>query len=172
MRRSTVLIALMCFVVLATIAWAQSTRKPGLWEMTSTMTWQKSPMPAGMSMTAGANSPFGGGAHTSQVCLTQEMIDKYGTPPPQSRNNQCQMSNIVKKANSMSADWICSGMMAGKGTVEASWTDADHATSKVHFLGSMQMGPNATPVEYTIESTSVFKGSDCGSVKPLTMPKD
>jgi hypothetical protein len=172
MRKTPVLFALMCFVVLATFARAQSTRKPGLWEMTSTMTWQKSPMPAGMSMPASANSPFGGGAHTMQVCLTQEMVDKYGTPPPQSRNNQCQMSNIVKKANSMSADWVCSGMMAGKGSVEASWTDADHSTSKVHFLGSMQMGPNATPVEYTIESTSVFKGADCGSVKPLPMPKD
>jgi hypothetical protein len=100
------------------------------------------------------------------------MIDKYGAPPPQSRNNQCEMSNIVKKANSMSADWVCSGMMAGKGTVEASWTDPDHATSKVHFVGSMQMGPNATPVEYTIESTSVFKGTDCGSVKPMPTPKD
>jgi len=152
MRKTPVLIALMCFVVLATFARAQSTRKPGLW--------------------ASANSPFGGGAHTTQVCLTQEMIDKYGTPPPQSRNNQCQMSNIVKKANSMSADWVCSGMMAGKGSVEASWTDADHSTSKVHFLGSMQMGPNATPVEYTIESTSVFKSADCGSVKPITLPKD
>jgi Protein of unknown function (DUF3617) len=171
MRKTPVLIAVMCFV-LATIASAQSTRKAGLWETTSTMTWQKSPMPPGMSMPAGGNSPFGGGAHTSQVCLTQEMIDKYGAPPPQSRNNQCQMSNIVKKANSMSADWMCSGMMQGKGNVEASWTDADHSTSKVHFLGSMQMGPNATPVEYTIESTSVFKGADCGGVKPLPVPKD
>jgi hypothetical protein len=140
--------------------------------MTSTMTWQKSPMPPGMSMPMGANSPFGGGARTTQVCLTQQMIDKYGSPPPQSGSNQCQMSNIVKKTNTMSADWVCSGAMAGKGTVEAAWTDADHATSKVHFLGSMQMGPNATPVEYTIESTSVFKGADCGSVKPLPTPKD
>lgn len=172
MRRTPVLIALLCFVVLATIARAQSTRKAGLWEMTNTMTWQKSPMPPGMTMPAGANSPFGGGSHTTQVCLTQAMIDKYGTPPPQSRNNQCQMSNIVKKANSMSADWVCSGMMAGKGTVEAAWTDADHSTSKVHFMGSMQMGPNAAPVEYTIESTSVFKGADCGSVKPMPEPRD
>jgi hypothetical protein len=62
--------------------------------------------------------------------------------------------------------------MTGKGSVEATWTDPDHATSKVHFLGSMQMGPNATPVEYTIESTSAFKSADCGSVKPIQMPKE
>jgi len=172
MRKIPVLITLLCFVVLATIAWAQSKQKPGLWEMTSTMTWQKSPMPQGMSMPMSGNSPFGGGAHASQVCLTQEMIDKYGSAPPQSRNNQCQLSNIQKKANNMTADWVCTGMMAGKGTVEGSWTDENHSSSKVHFTGSMQMGPNAVPVEYTIESSSVFKSADCGSVKPLPIPKD
>ncbi len=172
MHKTPVLITLMCFVFSAAIAGAQSRQKPGLWEMTSTMTWQQSPMPPGMSMPAGGSSPFAGGAHTSQVCLTQESIDKYGAAPPQSRNNQCQLTNIVKNANSMTGDWVCSGTMAGKGTVEASWTDPDHSTSKVHFLGSMEMGPNSTPVEYTIETSSVFKGADCGSVKPIPMPKN
>jgi hypothetical protein len=154
----------------AQLALAQASRKPGLWEMTSTMTWQQSPMPAGMTMPPGANSPFGGGAHTTQVCLTQAMIDKYGAPPPQSRNNQCQMANVQMHSNSMTADWICTGMMAGKGYIESSWTDSNHATTKVHFLGSMQMGPNATPVEYTIQASSIYKGPDCGSVKPAPMP--
>jgi hypothetical protein len=165
MSKTRLSIAFMCFAILTALAGAQSNQKPGLWEMTSTMSWQKSPMPGGMTMP-------GGGPHTTQVCLTREMIDKYGTAPPQSRNNQCQLSNIVKKGNSMSADWNCSGPMTGKGSVEATWTDPDHATSKVHFLGSMQMGPNATPVEYTIESTSAFKSADCGSVKPIQMPKE
>ena len=35
-------------------------------------------MPDGMTMP-------GGGPHTTQVCLTQAMIDKYGAPMPQSR---------------------------------------------------------------------------------------
>ena len=74
------------------------------------------------------------------------------------------------KPRSMTADWICSGMMAGKGTLEASWTDSDHSTSKVHFTGTMQMGPNPTPVEYTIVSNSAYKDPDCGSVKPVEMP--
>lgn len=172
MCKMPVLITLSCFAVLASFTAAQSNQKPGLWEMTTTMTWQKSPMPPGMSMPTGVNSPFAGSTHTSQVCLTRELIEKYGTPPPQSRNNQCQLSNIVKKGNGMTADWVCNGMMAGKGTVEASWTDPEHSTSKVHFLGSMQMGPNSTPVEYTIESTSVYKGADCGSVKPVAIPKE
>jgi hypothetical protein len=173
MRKTRVWIAMgFCFFFVSLSASAQVNRKPGLWEMTSTMTWQQSPMPAGMTMPPGANSPFGGGAHTSQVCITQAMIDKYGAPVPQSRNNQCQVGNVQMKSGGMTADWICTGMMAGKGTVESSWTDSDHATSKVHFTGSMQMGPNATPVEYTIVATSVYKGADCGSVKPAPMPSN
>ena len=171
MRKTSGWITLCSALIISTLASAQATRKAGLWEMTSTMTWQKSPMPAGVSMPTGGNSPFGGGPHTTQVCLTQAMIDKYGAPPPQTRNNQCSVSNVVMKSDGMTADWICSGTMEGKGKVEASWTDSDHAKSKVHFIGSMQMGPNATPIEYTIESSSVFKGSDCGSVRPMQMPE-
>jgi hypothetical protein len=165
MRKTQVWIVVgFCFFALALFAWAQANRKPGLWEMTSSMTWQKSPMPAGMSMP-------GGGPHTMQVCLTQAMIDKYGAPTPQSRNGDCQVSNVVLKATGMTADWVCSGRMAGKGTVESSWTDPDHAAGKVHFAGAMQMGPNSVPVEYTMEYTSVFKGPDCGSVQPAPMSK-
>lgn len=149
-----------CFLAVA-IIWAQANRKPGLWQMTSTMTWQQSPMPAGMTMP-------GGGPQTSQVCVTQAMIDKYGAPTPQSHD--CQTENVVMKSNSMSADWICTGRMPGKGTVESSWTDADHARTKVHFLGSMPIGPNSKTLEYSMDVVSVYKGADCGSVKPLPMP--
>ena len=75
-------------------AWAQSTRKAGLWEVTSTMTWQQSPMPAGMPVNP--NSPFAGGAHTTQVCVTQAQIDRYGALPPQTRGD-CQVTNIQKE---------------------------------------------------------------------------
>jgi hypothetical protein len=159
-----------CLFAVAIFAWAQSTRKPGLWEMTSNMTWQQSPMPPGMTMPAGANNPFASGPRTTQVCLTQAIIDKYGAPMPQSRNGDCQILNVALKPNGMSADWVCTGRMAGKGTLESSWSVPDHAVGKVHFVGAMQMGPNSTPIEYTIESSSVYKGPDCGSVQPI-MPK-
>lgn len=158
-----------CIFAMALLAWAQSTRKPGLWEMTTNMTWQQSPMPPGMTMPSGAGSPFGGGPHTTQVCLTQAMIDKYGAPMPQSRNGECQISNVAIKATGMTADWICTGRMAGRGTLESSWTDPNHAVGKVHFIGAMQMGPNSRTIEYTIESSSIYKGADCGSVQPLPM---
>ena len=158
-----------CLFAATSFAGAQSNRKPGLWEMTSTMSLQQSPMPAGMQAPAG--SPFGGGGpHTTQVCLTQAMIDKYGAPVPQSRNGECQISNVVIKLTSMTADWICGGRMAGKGTLESSWANPDRAVGKVHFLGTLQAGANSRPIEYTINSSSVYKGPDCGSVQPEPMP--
>ena len=153
-------------LALSLFAWAQS-RKPGLYEITSNMTWQQSPYPAGMPGMQGG--PFGGGSHTTQVCVTQEQIDKYGTVPPQS-HGECQVTNILKKPNGMTAEMVCTGHMAGKGTIEASWTDDTHSTSKVHFMGAMQMGPNSKPFEWTVESTSAFKGADCGNVKPIRAP--
>ncbi len=172
MRKTRVWIAIgYCFFFVAQFALAQMNRKPGLWEMTSTMTWQQSPMPPGVTMPPGASSPFGGGAHTTQVCVTQAMIDKYGAPVPHSQG-QCQVSNVHLNPGKMTADWVCSGQMAGKGTVESTWTDSDHATTKVHFIGSMQMGPQSRPIEYSIQANSVYKGPDCGSVKPAPMPAD
>jgi hypothetical protein len=169
MRKTRVWITLgCCLFAVVVLAWAQSTRKPGLWEMTSTMTWQQSPLPPGMQPPPG--SPFAPTPHTTQVCLTQAMIDKYGAPMPQSRD--CQISNVVIKATSMSADWVCSGRMTGKGTLESSWADPNHAVGKVHFVSTIQMGPNAKTVEYTIESSSVYKGPDCGDVKPAAMPNN
>ena len=168
MRRTRSWLTLaVCCLAGAALAWAQE-RKPGLWDVTSTMTWQKSPFPAGMNMPAGGNSPFGGGPHTTQVCLTQQQIDDYHAITPAMKG--CQITNVVKRPNGMTGDLVCTGIFSGKGTLESSWSDSEHASGKVHFVGAMQMGPQSTPIEWTATSTSVYKGADCGSVKPLPTP--
>jgi len=157
-----------CLCVSSIASFAQTpARKPGLWETTTTMTFQQSPFPPGM--TPPANSPFATGPHTTQVCVTQAQIDKYGGPPPASRG-ECQVTNMVVKPTGMTADMVCTGRTSGKGTVQATWTDGEHAKSKVHFTGTMQAGPSPRPLEWTSESTSTYKGPDCGSVQPASMP--
>lgn len=151
-------VAALCVLALTLIAFAQ-TRKAGLYQVTSTMTWQQSPFP-GMN-------PMGNGPHVTKIRVTQEQIDKYGTVPPQAHGD-CRLTDINKTAHGMTADLVCSGHMQGKGTVQAAWTDDSHSTSKVHFTGEMQMGPSSKPFEWTVESSSVYEGSDCGSVKPLS----
>jgi hypothetical protein len=162
-KRSIVVILLCCLPPVSLLVWAQA-RKAGLWEVTTTQTWQQSPFPAGMP------NPMGNGPRTLQVCVTQQQIDKYGAIPPQVRN--CQVTNVNKKSDGMSAEVECTGAMSGKGTVEATWIDSEHAKSKVHFTGEMRLGPNTKPVEWTVEANSVFKSADCGSVKPMAMPPE
>jgi hypothetical protein len=170
MHKTRICITLVCCLfALTALAWTQNQQKPGLSEITSTMTWQKSPLPAGITLPAGIKSPFSGTTTTTQVCYTQAMIDKYGAPVAQP-NKDCQITNIVKGASSMTADMVCSGKMNGKGELESSWPTSSVTKGKMHFSGSMASGSQSMPVEWTIEYSSVYKGPDCGSVKPIVMP--
>lgn len=156
-----------CLFAFAMYAWAQG-RKVGLWEVTTTMTWQQSPFPPGMTPPAG--SPFSAAPQITQVCLTQAILDRYGAPPPQ--NGDCQISNVKKDEHGVSADLSCTGRMTGKGTFESSWTDSDHAKGSSHFTGTVQARTGTKPIEWTTSSTSVFKSADCGNVKPRPIPED
>ena len=109
-RNLAISAAAFCLLSAAIVAWAQ-TRKPGLWEVNSTMTWQQSPMPGGGPPPGGA---FGGGPHATQVCITQAMIDKFGTAMPQTRAG-CQISNVEKTDHSMSAVMTCAAPRTGTG---------------------------------------------------------
>ena len=144
-----------CLLALAALASAQS-RKPGLWTITSTT-----------SMAApGANTaehPTTMGPHSVDVCLTQALIDKFGAPLPK-LSGSCQITRLDKKANSVSAEMVCTGAATGKATMESSWT-ASQATGSIHFVGTAPR-----PMEWTSKSTSVFKSADCGAVQPFPMP--
>jgi hypothetical protein len=138
-----------CLGVMTVAVWAQN-RKPGLWEITS------------------AQEGSGGTPTHAQVCLTQQDIDAYGAPFPQMRG--CKVTNLVKKANGMTGEMVCSGAMSGKMSLESMTTDSEHAKGKIHFVGSVQNGLKSQPVEWTIVSTSVFKGPVCGAVKSMPPP--
>ena len=71
----------------------------------------------------------------------------------------------------MTADWVCTGRMSGKGAHESTWSDLEHAKGKVHFVEILQEESFRQPIEWTTESTSVFKCVDCGSVKPIPLPE-
>jgi uncharacterized protein DUF3617 len=146
-------------IIFASMASAQAP-KPGLYEVTNRMTWQRSPFPDGMQEKPGGSAP-----HTAQTCITQAQIDKFNGPKPQA-SGPCQIGNIQKHHAGMTAEMTCTGSTKGKGTVETVWTDSGHSKSKVHFTGEMQIGPNSKTVEWTIDSESTFKSPDCGSVKP------
>jgi hypothetical protein len=164
---------------LPSVAQAQSARKPGLYEITSTMSMGGQSMPAapqlppGVKLPPGVQMPQGssmGGPRTSQVCVTQAMIDKYGGPSPAPQRGNCQVTDISMKPDGMTAKLSCSGQMTGTGTIETTFIDATTSQTKVHITGTMQMGSNSRPVDMTVESKAVYKGSDCGDVQPPALP--
>jgi hypothetical protein len=166
MRRTSIWLAFVCLTfAVALLAVAQAGKKPGLWEVTSRMTWKQSPVPEGPGGTGGG-PPMNPSPHSTQVCLTQAMIDKYGGPIPQTHD--CKVLNVNKTANSMTADWVCNGRMSGKGKIESSWADENRTSGKIHFAGTLQTAQGASrPVEWTNEMMSVYKGPDCGTIKPV-----
>lgn len=160
-----------CCLAVAAFAWGQAKQKPGLWEVTSTMTMAGMPqmgqMPPGAPASA---SPFA--PHTSQVCVTQAMIDKYGGPNPQPPHGDCKVTDVSRNANGMTAKIACTGQMNATGTVESKWSDPNSTHTTVHLVGNMAMGQMNHPIDMTMKADSTYKGADCGSVKPPEMPAD
>ena len=164
-----------CSLAVAAFAWGQVKQKPGLWEVTTTMNMAGMPdmpqMPQGMQMPPGMSMPQNPMApRTTQVCVTQAMIDKYGAPYSNPPRGDCKVTDVAMKPNGMTAKIACTGALTATGTVETTWTMADTTNTNMHLTGTMQMGPNSRPVDMTMKATSTYKGADCGSVKPMTMP--
>lgn len=156
-----------CFCVASLASAGTATRKPGLWEITTTTTWEKAPQVPGVE---GGGGKLPGGTHTAEVCLTQEMINDYGALLPHN-NGQCRIENRVTTESKTTGDYVCSGVMEGKGQLESIWNDSEHVTGKVHFTGTFQVGGQRQAVEWTTDSLSHFKSSNCGAVKPHPLPK-
>ena len=174
MRRAGVGIGLAWFLfAAATIVFAQDKDaahhygKAGLWEVTTTTTWQKAPPRLG---TPGA--PPRGGSHSENVCLTQAMVDA-GALLPQSRG-QCRVQNKVTKPGSVTADYVCTGKMNGTGKLETSVPDLEHVNGTIHFLGTMEIDARSQLIEWTTTSSAEFKSAQCPSSSapaPANPPK-
>jgi hypothetical protein len=144
----------LCVVALAAQAQGQN-RKPGLWEVTSSMSMSGMPQMPQM------------GSHTTQVCVTQAMIDKFGGPTTNPGRGNCQMTNVQLSATGMSASMSCSGQTSMTGTVQTTFVDAN--TTKTTMTMTMAAG-NGQNMNMTVQATAAYKGSDCGSVQPMAMP--
>ena len=170
MRKAIVRMVGYCMLMgVVAAAWAQDTRKPGLWLIASSTHIQQEGETAGNFVARGetvANPAPGTGL---PVCLTKDLIDNYGVILPPSLRD-CELSNVLKTAESFKADMTCKGTYKGFGSVESNWTDADHVVGKVRFVSKSNETANARAMTWTQESTAVFKSDDCGAVKPRRIP--
>lgn len=143
------------------------THKPGLWEVTThTIRSHRGDPEARFN----GNSLAGGEAETATLpaCYTRELIEGYRIVLPPSLRD-CALLNVHRTPRSVAADLSCKGTFNGRGSLETTWTDEDHAAGKVHFA-SRSRGAHPVILQWAEEVTATYKGSDCGNVRPRSAP--
>ena len=180
MSRVTSIVARMsvaCLLLAAVNAVAQAKPKAGLWEYSTQMSMggqqmQMPQLPAGVKLPAGVSMPQGmGGAIVTQVCVTQDQIDKYGGPTANPQRGSCEVTNLVKQSDGMTADIKCTGDMNATGKIVSKWSNGGNTTNTtMHMKGTMSSGGNSQPIDMSTQINATYKGADCGSVKPVQAP--
>jgi hypothetical protein len=129
--------------------------------------------------------------YTRLVCVTPEMAGRMNSSPAQQNSTsalrllgsstQCSQSDVVRTANGMTGKVACKVAMPGPGSAPGSVTetfgtlttidvDGDTQETKIVMNGTRTTGSRADPVEMTAELRRVYKGQDCGQVKPPKPP--
>ena len=150
------------------IGWAaaQENRQAGL-RLVSTSTRMQQPGQAPANRNGvGSFAVAGDGL---PVCLTQELIDRYGVILPPSPKN-CELTHVQRTADSFKADMTCKGGYNGFGSVESTWTDPSHVVGRIRFVSKAGPAKDARVLAWTQESTAAFQSFDCGDVKPRKVP--
>lgn len=170
-------------LTLATVAAGAQTLKPGLWEMSSHMEGGSSEMEKAMaeSQKHMANMPpeqrkmmedmmakqgitLGkpGGGMSIKVCMTKEMIDRNEVTR---QEGNCKQTGTQKTGNTMTFKVVCTDPPStSEGQVIFSSPEA--YTTKM-TINSMRQGK---PETMKMASSGKFLSSDCGTVKPMTVP--
>ena len=171
--------------VAATTAGAQNL-KPGLWEVTNKMQTASGQMEAQMAQAQeqmaamppeqrkmmeemmaqrgvklGAGGP--GSGMSAKICLTKEMVERNEVPAQQ---GDCKTTQHARTGNTMKMSFVCTNPPSnGEGQVTFVGPDAYN----------MKMLVNTTvqgkPEKINMDGTGKWLGADCGSIKPMVMPK-
>jgi hypothetical protein len=177
-------IAALLLVTSAGYAGAQNI-KPGLWEFTTQMQGgsgqtsdamaqaqkQMDSMPPdqrkmmqdmmakqGVQMGTGA-----GGGMRAKVCVTQEMVDRNEVA---SQQDGCTHKNGPRIGNTMKFSYVCT-KPPSTGEGQVTFTGPESYSTKMTSTTTV----NGRPEKMEMQNSGRWLGSDCGTVKPLTMPK-
>lgn len=168
--------------IAATHAWGQS-QKPGLWEIThktggnaemeaATARMQKemaSMSPAQrkqMEAMMGGNMPTAaaGGGMTMKVCISPEMAAR--NQMHQQAEGNCTTSITSRTAGSMKMSFVCTNPPSkGEGTYT-------FPNDKVYTMATtFRTEGKGKPDTVTLDGSGKWLSADCGTVKPMEMPK-
>lgn len=169
------LLAATAFLSLATTAQsAETTMRPGLWEIatTSDLLLLVPHIPADQMQSIkdlaneyGLEMPqIENGAAISKACITPEMANQKS--PPIFAQNQlgCVTKNSTRNGNNYKMDFVCdSADLKGTGSAEGTITSAESFTAKTTFNGTAQ----GNAVNEQADVNGKWIGASCGEVKPL-----
>jgi hypothetical protein len=169
----------------ASLAFAQSTTKPGLWEVSSKMSsptnsqltkqmeeaqkmmasmppaerkqMEKMMAKQGVSMSSGA----GAGTTVVKVCITPEMAAR----PPVEQRQGCTYK-FSQSGATHNFSFQCTNP-PGDGEGKVTFASADSYSGNMR-INSMQGGKKET---IDLQTSGKFLGANCGAVKPLAMSK-
>lgn len=173
---------LTCLLLCSASAFAQSTA-PGLWEVQNKMGGnpeidkamaemqkQLAAMPPAQRkqmeamMGQSGMSVGSGGAMTLKVCITPEMAAR--SELPSQTEGDCTTTITSRSGNTLKSSFACKNPpTTGEGTYTFNGDKA--YTMKM----AMQTTRNGKPQSMTMEGQGKWLSADCGSVKPIQMPK-
>lgn len=161
------------------------TSKPGLWEVTSKfggnpemdkamadMQKQMASMPPdqrkqmeAMMGKQGINIAGPAGAMVLKTCITKEMVAQSQLPM-QTQGN-CTSTTSEKTSSSMKFKFVCTSP-SSTGEGQFNFLNDTSYSSKIKMTSTEQGNAQIT----TVETAGKWMGSDCGTVKPMVMPKE
>ncbi len=154
--------------------------KPGLWETTSKvggnpemdkamaqMQQQMASMPPAQrkqmeDMLGKQGVAMGAGGMSAKACITREMIDR-GEMQSQQQGN-CKTTITDKTSRSMKMNFTCANP-ASSG--EGLYTFQGDSAYTMKVTSTVKGAPKTT----TIDASGKWLGSDCGTLKPMAVPK-
>jgi len=140
--------------------------KAGLWNTVTTTNMAMAMPPETMAQmkAMGMKAPA---AHTSkgQMCMSQAEVDSSKPPHIDQGATGCTTKVISQTASSMKSQTTCNGRMKGTGTMQVSYSGAEHYKGSYDFKGTVEGNP--TNMSTTFQGDWVT--ADCGSVKPYSL---
>jgi hypothetical protein len=172
-KRTTIL--LVCsLTALPLAANAGTARKPGLWEVTTTMNFDEGgpqipPEQLQQMKAMGIKIPgLGGDPVVVKQCLTKEQAEKEESPQATSDRNGCHTSEMKKSGGKFSGKMVCDGDMKGEGEINGTYaSNGESYDGTWKFAGTQTGHGQPHPVKMSSTFSGKFVSADCGSVKPF-----
>jgi hypothetical protein len=177
-------VAALALLALGGVAHAQNI-KPGLWEFTTQVSGGGGKMTDAMAqaqkqmesmppdqrkmmqdMMAKQGVQMGtsaGGGMAIKVCMTQEMVERNEVS---SHQGDCTHTNSPRIGNTLKFSYVCS-KPPSSGEGQVTFTSPEAYTTKMTSTTTIQ----GRPEKMDMQNNARWLGSNCGSVKPLAMPK-